>query len=223
MPLFFEFWSFFTFNQFTPICLSVSILTCHQPISFSFRDFTSFFEIVRDFRHFSFLFLSSWVKNHICILWNPNICFNNNNNIYFSGLLLYRCIWSSTVLRIRMCLVEVVFQRCSVKTSSEIFRKSTGQRLSQNQVADFAKTVTLLKHVKYASRQVLCDMSFPVSEQNLRFCPYAGKRRSKKTHVLVYFTQWQGLHWLCFNLTLYCRYSRERVWTVACNLLSIFS
>ena len=31
------------------------------------------------FRYFSCLFLSSRVKNHICILWNPNPCFNNNN------------------------------------------------------------------------------------------------------------------------------------------------
>ena len=50
--LVFEFWSFFTLNQFTVICLSVGSLTCHQPIRFSFRDFTSFFEILRDLRYF---------------------------------------------------------------------------------------------------------------------------------------------------------------------------
>ena len=37
-------------------------------------------EILRDFRYFLSLFLSSRVTNDICILWNPNICFNNNNN-----------------------------------------------------------------------------------------------------------------------------------------------
>ena len=46
-----------------------------------FLRFSRFFEILRDFRYFSFLFSSSKVKNHICILWNPNICFNNNNNL----------------------------------------------------------------------------------------------------------------------------------------------
>ena len=45
-----------------------------------FWEFSRFFEILRDFRYFSFLFLSSRVRNYICILWNPNIYFNNNNN-----------------------------------------------------------------------------------------------------------------------------------------------
>ena len=67
------FWNFgpFSLNQFTSICLSVGSLTCHQPIRF-------FFEILGDFRYVSFLFLSYRVKKHICILWNPNICFKNN-------------------------------------------------------------------------------------------------------------------------------------------------
>ena len=43
--------------------------------------FAFFFEIFREFRYVSFLFLSSRLKNHICVLWNPNISFNNNNNI----------------------------------------------------------------------------------------------------------------------------------------------
>ena len=70
---------FFTLNQFTPILFCVSSLTCHQPMRFSFRDFMSFSFINRN-TYFLFLFLSSRVKKHICILWNPNISFNNNNN-----------------------------------------------------------------------------------------------------------------------------------------------
>ena len=45
-----------------------------------FSKFSRFFEILQDFTYSSFLLLSSRVKNHICILWNPSICFNNNNN-----------------------------------------------------------------------------------------------------------------------------------------------
>ena len=93
--LVFEFWSFFTLNQFTRICqftpisilLFTPILSAVSPaISRSvflfeiLRVLTIFFEIVQDFRYFSFSFLSSSFKNHICILWNPNICFINNNN-----------------------------------------------------------------------------------------------------------------------------------------------
>ena len=79
----------FSFNQFTSIRLSVRSLTYNQPIRvfFSrfyefFQDFWDFFEVLGDFRYVSCLFLSYSVKNHICILWNPNICFNNikNNN-----------------------------------------------------------------------------------------------------------------------------------------------
>ena len=66
------FWNFgpFSLNQITSICLSVGSLTCHQPI----RVFSRFWEIL----DVSFLFLSYRVKKRICILWNPNICFNNN-------------------------------------------------------------------------------------------------------------------------------------------------
>ena len=77
----------FTLSQFTPIlsCCQHSHLPSANAFFFSrffefFSRFLRFFEILQDFRYFSFLFLSCRVKNHICILWNPNICFHNNNN-----------------------------------------------------------------------------------------------------------------------------------------------
>ena len=61
------------------VCISVNSLNCHQPMrSFrDFRDFSRFYEILNIFK---FYFLSSRVKNHICILWYQNMCFSNNNN-----------------------------------------------------------------------------------------------------------------------------------------------
>ena len=84
-----EFWSFLTLNQFTHILYffwqshlpSADAFFFSRFYEFFFSRFSRFFEILQDFRYFSFLFLSSRVKNHICILWNPNICFNNNNNL----------------------------------------------------------------------------------------------------------------------------------------------
>ena len=42
--------------------------------------------------------------------------------------------------------------------------------------------------VKHAKVQVFFDSRFPVSEQNCRFSSYAGKRGSKKTCIVAYFT-----------------------------------
>ena len=72
MPLLLNFGPF-SHSNLLLFCISVSSLTWHQLMRFSFRDFTIFY-----------IFLSSKVKKHICILWNPSICFddddNNNNN-----------------------------------------------------------------------------------------------------------------------------------------------
>ena len=83
----FEFWSFFhtqSMYYYFAFLSAVSPVISRCVFLFEilriFWEFSRFFEILRDFRYFSFLFLSSRVRNYICILWNPNICFNNNNN-----------------------------------------------------------------------------------------------------------------------------------------------
>ena len=43
--------------------------------------------------------------------------------------------------------------------------------------------------VKYARIRVFSDPFFPVYGQNLRICPYMGNYVSKKTRILIYFTQ----------------------------------
>ena len=87
MPLFLSYGLFFTLNQFTP---NLSLF-CLAAVSPAISQCVFLFEILRVFfinsniyiyiyTYFSFLFLNFRVKNHICFLWNPNICFNNNNN-----------------------------------------------------------------------------------------------------------------------------------------------
>ena len=74
IPLFLNFGPF---SHSTNLLLFVILLAVSPAISRS----VFLFEILRVFLRFSrfykILFLSSKVKNHICILWNPNICFNN--------------------------------------------------------------------------------------------------------------------------------------------------
>ena len=91
MPLLLNFGPFSHSTNLLLICVLYFCRQSHLPSAdafffsrfyeFFFSRFSRFFEILQDFRYFSFLFLSSRVKNHICILWNPNICFNNNNNL----------------------------------------------------------------------------------------------------------------------------------------------
>ena len=80
MPLSFKFGSFSHSTNLLLFCISVSSLACHQPMRFSFQDFTTFLRFYEILDIFHFILLSSRLKNHICILSNPNICFNNNNN-----------------------------------------------------------------------------------------------------------------------------------------------